>query len=159
MSDVWGAMLGGAAGMFYGNNRIKPGSQSSIDTGRLDDPGFKHYHKNLYRFFHDADADVVYWEWNAFKKVAVGATAYTLSCKQNDSCVLNFLETNDQDIDMSAKGPDDPAFAFGSTVRLRWYDVRGDAGKTPGRPPLSRDRPTVSRARATPPVEASAGLP
>ena len=132
LEDVWGGMLGGAAGMFYGNNRIKPGSRSSIDTGRLDDPGFKHYHKNLYRFFHDADADVRYWEWNAFKKVAVGATAYTLSCKQNDSCVLNFLETNDQDIDMSAKGPDDPAFAFGSTVRLRWYDVRRGCWKDTG---------------------------
>ena len=65
--------------------------------------------------------------------MVAGATAYTLSCKQNDSCVLNFLETNDQDIDMSAKGPNDPAFAFGSTVRLRWYERRGcwkDTGTT-----------------------------
>lgn len=48
------------------------------------------------------------------------------------SCVLNFLETNDQDIDMSAKGPDDPAFAFGSTVRRRWYDVRRGCWKDSG---------------------------
>ena len=90
----------------------------------------------------------------------MGATAYTLSCKQNDSCVLNFLETNDQDIDMSAKGPDDPAFAFGSTVNMRWYPFRRESGKTPERPPLSRDRQDQSSpTRRTPPLEASAGLP
>jgi hypothetical protein len=46
--------------------------------------------------------------------------------------MLNSLETDDQDIDMSAKGPDDPAFAFGSTVRLRWYDVRRGCWKDTG---------------------------
>ncbi len=132
LEDIWGALLGRAAGMFYGSAWIKPGNRSNVDTGRLNDPGFKYYHPNLYQFFHDTDAKVRYWEWNAFKKVAVGATAYTLSCKQNDSCALNFLETNDQDIDMTGKGPDDPAFASGSTVHLRWYDVRRGCWKATG---------------------------
>jgi hypothetical protein len=51
-------------------------------------------------------------------------------CRANR--MLNSLETDDQDIDMSAKGPDDPAFAFGSTVRLRWYDVRRGCWKDTG---------------------------
>ncbi len=124
LEDLWGGMLGGAAGMFYGNSRLKPGNRSSLDPERFQDPGFAHYHGNLYRFFQDPDADVRYWEWNAYKKVPVGATAYTLSCKRNHSCVLNFFETTDQDIDMTASGADDPAFTSGSTVHLRWYDAR-----------------------------------
>ena len=32
LADIWGGMLGGTAGMFYGNNRIKAGSRSNIGT-------------------------------------------------------------------------------------------------------------------------------
>lgn len=124
LEDIWGGMLGGAAGMFYGNNWFKPGNRSTLDTERLDDPGFEQYHRNLYRFFQDTGADVRYWEWNAYKKVPIGATAYTLSCRRNHSCALSFFKAINQNIDMTGKGPDDPAFAFGSTVYLRWYDVR-----------------------------------
>ncbi|MGQ0593351.1 MAG: hypothetical protein ACT4QB_12095 [Gammaproteobacteria bacterium] len=132
LEDVWGALLGRAAGIFYGSPWIKAGNRSSVDPSRFNDPGFRSYHPNLYNFFQDAGANVRYWEWNAFKKVPVGATAYTLSCKQNDSCVLNFLETNDQNLNLTATGAGNPAFAFGTTVHLRWYDVRRGCWKDTG---------------------------
>ncbi len=132
LEDVWGAMLGRAAGIFYGSPWIKPGNKASVDTSRLNDPGFKLYHPNMYKFFRDANAGIRFWEWNAFKKVPVGATAYTLSCKQNDNCVLNFLETNNQNINITATGTGNPAFAFGTTVHVRWYDVRRGCWKDTG---------------------------
>jgi Domain of unknown function (DUF4915) len=76
---------------------------------------------------------------------------------------------------MSAKGPDDPAFDFGSTVHLRWYDVRRgcweDTGTTsfiagpanhvtrPGNPTGGSDRWVAVMRKDTPYGTLSASCP
>jgi hypothetical protein len=119
VEDVWGLMLGGAAGVGYGNRHV----WKEADTSRLSDMGAQ-YMTHLYNFWTDATAAPAFTTYTEFVKTGSKSTSWMRACKQTgpDFQCTAFLVGADStgSWNTTATGPKVRA---GTVINYKWYNI------------------------------------